>query len=94
MRFGITRVRAAIIVLHDAQGAPLPVGSVVQREGDTERVVVGYDGETYLDNLQSDNRLLVDLPQGRCSARFTYPTNPSGIPRVGPLQCVTEQKTP
>ncbi|WP_038896562.1 FimD/PapC C-terminal domain-containing protein, partial [Xanthomonas vasicola] len=63
VHFGITRVRAAIVVLHDVQGAPLPVGSVVQRDGSSERVVVGYDGETYLDNLQRDNRILVDLPQ-------------------------------
>ncbi|MDM7554027.1 fimbria/pilus outer membrane usher protein [Xanthomonas fragariae] len=88
--FGITRVRAAVIVLHDAQGAPLPVGSVVQREGDVERVVVGYDGETYLDNLQIDNRIFVELPDGRCSARFTYPANPNGIPRIGPLKCIAE----
>lgn len=94
VRFGITRVRAAMIVLHDAQGVPLPVGSVVQREGNAERVVVGYDGETYLDNLQINNRILVELPDGRCSARFTYPINPGGIPRVGPLPCVLEQQTP
>lgn len=90
VRFGITPVRAAMIVLHDAQGAPLPVGSVVWREGDAERVVVGYDGETYLDNLQQENRILVDLPDGRCSAQFTYPANPTDIPRVGPLPCIAE----
>ncbi|MGW8273449.1 fimbria/pilus outer membrane usher protein [Xanthomonas axonopodis] len=94
VRFGITRVRAAIIVLHDAHGAPLPVGSMVQRDGSTDRVVVGYDGETYLDNLQRDNRILVDLPQGRCVAQFAYPADPGGIPRVGPLQCIPEQTTP
>ncbi|PPU35995.1 MULTISPECIES: fimbria/pilus outer membrane usher protein [unclassified Xanthomonas] len=90
VRFGITRVRAAVIVLHDANGAALPVGSVAQREGNAERVVVGYDGETYLDNLQADNRILVDLPQGRCVAQFAYPTEAGGIPRVGPLRCTTE----
>ncbi|MCC4611361.1 fimbria/pilus outer membrane usher protein [Xanthomonas campestris pv. esculenti] len=90
VRFGITRVRAAVIVLHDANGAALPVGSVAQREGNAERVVVGYDGETYLDNLQADNRILVDLPQGRCVAQFAYPPEAGGIPRVGPLRCTTE----
>ncbi|MEQ8033714.1 fimbria/pilus outer membrane usher protein [Xanthomonas sp. WHRI 6106] len=90
VRFGITRVRAAVIVLHDANGAALPVGSVAQREGNAERVVVGYDGETYLDNLQADNRILVDLPQGRCVAQFAYPAEAGGIPRVGPLRCTTE----
>ncbi|MCC4604640.1 fimbria/pilus outer membrane usher protein [Xanthomonas campestris] len=91
VRFGITRVQAAIIVLHDASGTPVPVGSVVQREGDAGRVVVGYDGETYLDNLQRDNRLLVDTPQGRCVAQFAYPVVSGGIPRVGPLPCIAER---
>ncbi|RBL28570.1 hypothetical protein BRN43_10775, partial [Xanthomonas oryzae pv. oryzae] len=77
-----------------AQGAPLPVGSVVRRDGSSERVVVGYDGETYLDNLQGDNRILVELPQGRCVAQFAYPVDPGGIPRVGPLPCMLEQTTP
>ncbi|MFO3705336.1 fimbria/pilus outer membrane usher protein [Xanthomonas codiaei] len=91
VRFGITRVRAAVIVLHDTNSAPVPVGSVVQREGDAERVVVGYDGETYLDNLQRDNRILVDTPDGRCVAQFAYPTSSGGIPRVGPLPCIAER---
>ncbi|MCC4619756.1 fimbria/pilus outer membrane usher protein [Xanthomonas cassavae CFBP 4642] len=91
VRFGITRVQAAIIVLHDASGTPVPVGSLVQREGDTERVVVGYDGETYLDNLQRDNRILVDTPDGRCVAQFTNPVVSGGIPRVGPLPCIAER---
>jgi len=90
VRFGISRVRAAIIVLHDAHGAPLPLGSVVQRDGSDERVVVGYDGETYLDNLQRDNRIVVELPQGRCVAQFAYPSAPSGIARIGPLPCIAE----
>ncbi|WP_115527445.1 MULTISPECIES: fimbria/pilus outer membrane usher protein [Xanthomonas] len=90
VRFGITRVRAAVIVLHDANGAPVPVGSVAQREGDAERVVVGYDGETYLDNLQNDNRILVELPEGRCIAQFAYPADAGRIPRVGPLRCIAE----
>lgn len=92
VRFGITRVQAAVIVLHDASGAPVPVGSVVQREGDAERVVVGYDGETYLDTLQRDNRLLVDTPEGRCVAQFTYPAGSGGIARVGPLPCIAERR--
>ncbi|MCC4586891.1 fimbrial biogenesis outer membrane usher protein [Xanthomonas melonis] len=91
VRFGITRVQAAVIVLHDATGAALPVGSVAQREGDAAQVVVGYDGETYLDNLRGDNRILVDTPQGRCVATFTYPAVAGGIPRVGPLPCLPER---
>ncbi|APP77219.1 fimbriae usher protein [Xanthomonas vesicatoria ATCC 35937] len=90
VRFGITRVRAAVIVLHDANGDPVPVGSVAQRQGDAERVVVGYDGETYLDNLQNDNRILVELTEGRCIAQFAYPADAGGIARVGPLRCMAE----
>lgn len=90
--FGIAPVRSAVIVLHDAAGAPLPVGSRVRLEGGSgEQAVVGYDGETYLDALQAHNRLRVVLPDERaCTVTFDYPAAPAAIPRIGPLTCVKE----
>lgn len=87
VQFPIRRVHAALIVLHDAQGQPLPVGSQVAVEGGGGTSVVGYDGETYLEFLGDGSTLLqVELPQGRCQARFDYP-KASGLPRIGPLRC-------
>ncbi|MGJ7902144.1 fimbria/pilus outer membrane usher protein [Lysobacter sp. 1R34A] len=93
VRFGIEQVRAAVVVLHDARGEPLPVGSRVRLDAGTNadsnasaNVVVGYDGETYFDNLQEHNAVRVDTADGPCSVRFDYPAG-GGVPRIGPLIC-------
>ncbi len=89
VRFGLTPVRAAVIVLLDAAGAPLPLGSRVHAPGGT--ALVGYDGETWLDTLRAHNRLRIDLPEGgSCSVEFDYPSGGQAIPRIGPLACTKE----
>ncbi|NNC24852.1 hypothetical protein HKX41_11975, partial [Salinisphaera sp. USBA-960] len=45
VRFSIEKIRAAVLILRDAAGAPLPLGSAVL-SGNGERATVGYDGET------------------------------------------------
>jgi outer membrane usher protein len=91
IRFAITQVRAATLVLHDRAGKPLPVGSEVRLLGAADLpVVVGYDGETYLDNLQPHNRLQVITPAGRCAVAFDYPAAASQVPHIGPLTCLPE----
>lgn len=92
VRFGITPVRAALITLVDAAGTPLPVGSLARLHGATgsEPVLVGFDGETYLDTLKLHNRLEVNTPDAICHVNFDYPTQSSGIPQIGPLRCLKE----
>lgn len=94
VRFGITPVRAAVVVLHDRAGKPLALGSRVQLEGAGDgQAVVGHDGETYLDTLAAHNRLRVETPTGVCTAGFDYPQGGDTIPRIGPLTC-TMQPSP
>lgn len=89
--FPIRRLRAAVLILHDAAGRPLPLGSRAWLEGAAESaVVVGYDGETYLDTLEAHNRLRVRTPQGLCYAGFDYPQHLGPMPRIGPLLCREE----
>ena len=88
VRFGIEQVRAAVLVLHDAQGQALPVGSRVHLDSGGN-AVVGYDGETYLDSLQDLNTVRVDTADVPCSVRFEYPAG-GGVPRIGPLICQTQ----
>jgi outer membrane usher protein len=87
--FGLRRTRAMRVILHDDAGAPLPVGSSVRLPaGGT--ATVGYDGETYLEDVVLPAQLQVELPEGHCSVRLDPPvtaTSP-GVPRVGPLRCV------
>lgn len=94
VEFGITPVRAALLTLVDAAGAPLPLGSRVSVNGQATHAVVGYDGEVYLDTLQAGtNRLTVQAPQGRCGVSFDHQKADQGaIPKIGPLTCTPEAR--
>lgn len=89
VRFGITPVRAASVVLVDGKGQPLPLGSRVYLDGQGgESSVVGYDGMVYLDTLDEENALSVHTQAGVCKARFTWHKSPAGVAQVGPLACL------
>lgn len=91
VKFGIVPVRAASILLVDATGKPLPVGSAVRLRGHGgEPALVGFDGAVYLDTLDEHNVLDVTTPIGSCHAGFDYRKQGSGIPQIGPLTCRKE----
>ena len=93
VRFGITPVRAAALLLVDDAGKPLPVGSLVRVNGRAgERTLVGFDGAAYLETLEARNTLEVQTPDGRCRATFEYKKVGAGIPQIGPLRCATETR--
>ncbi len=88
VRFGITPVHAASIILHDAAGKPLPVGSHVQVRGKPDsNAVVGFDGLTYLEGLEAHTALEVQTPDGFCHVQFDYSAGREGVPSIGPLAC-------
>lgn len=89
VRFELAPLRAAVLVLQDAAGRPLPIGSTVQPE-DGDMAMVGRDGETYLEALQSHNVLRVRTPDGVCRIAFDAPRTDDVIPRIGPLTCLPE----
>ena len=92
VRFGITPIRAASILLVDAAGQPLPLGSLVRLQGQTtgEPALVGFDGAVYLDTLNIQNVLDVETPGGACHVSFNFPKRGNGIPQIGPLRCLKE----
>lgn len=96
VRFSIRRLHAALVVLHDARGTPLPLGSRVHVEGRPDAdVFVGHDGEAYIESLDARSRLFVDGAAGRCFADIAYPDAASGpIPRIGPVPCLQEGSLP
>ena len=88
VRFGIEPIRAASVVLHDAAGKPLAVGSTVQLKGAAaSAAVVGYDGVVYLEGLGVHNALQVTTPAGDCAAAFDYRAQAQAVPVIGPLVC-------
>lgn len=91
VRFGITAVRAATIVLVDTDGAPLPLGTRVRLRGqDGEPALVGFDGIVYLDTLDDHSQLEIENGKSRCTVRVDYPKAADGLPQIGPLVCRME----
>jgi outer membrane usher protein len=86
--FGVEPVAAAIVILVDAAGVPLPVGSVATLAGADESAVVGYDGRTYLDGLAARNGLSVEIKDGAtCTVTFDFTPEPGRQTVIGPLVC-------
>ncbi|WP_024890678.1 fimbria/pilus outer membrane usher protein [Luteimonas huabeiensis] len=89
--FAMAPVRAAMAVLHDADGAPLPAGSRARVRGRDATVVVGHDGHVYLEHLDDRHHLHVSTPGGDCVATLELPEDAGhGIHRIGGLPCVPE----
>lgn len=88
VQFAIQRVHAALVILHDAAGKPIAVGShATLRAPGASPAIVGYDGMAYVTGLAAHNLLDVVTPTGRCVARFDYPVKARSVPRIGPLVC-------
>jgi outer membrane usher protein len=80
--------RAALVILHDAEGKPLPPGSEVTLDGAEETFTVGYDGETFLDGLRETNHITVQTENGACEATFAFhPRKGEVQPVIGPVTC-------
>ncbi len=88
VRFGITTIRAASVILHDASNQPLPIGSRVTIAGQADHgAMIGFDGTVYLDTLGVHNTLIVHAPSGICRTSFDYRNDSKSIPAIGPLLC-------
>lgn len=83
--FALENRRGLSLALVDAAGEPLPAGSRIRRAGGTDGVV-GYDGQVYLEDVEADVLLEVDLPSGRCRVRVVRPEPPASS-ITEPLTC-------
>lgn len=86
--FGVAPEPAAVLVLVDAAGEPLPIGSLAALEGAAEEAVVGYDGRTYVTGLGAHNTVRVrrrNAPD--CSVAFDFVAIPGKQVTIGPLAC-------
>ncbi|HEY0232878.1 MAG TPA: fimbria/pilus outer membrane usher protein, partial [Dokdonella sp.] len=92
VRFGMAPQRAASLLLVDAAGRPIALGSRVRVAGKSDAgALVGFDGVVYLDNLDLHSALTVQTPVGACHAYVDYPAHTTGaIPELGPLSCRPE----
>jgi outer membrane usher protein len=85
--FGVKPSHGAVVILHDVQTHPIPIGRTVRLDGSREMSIVGNDGEVYLKGLSNANRVTVDLEsEGSCAATFSY-IDDGTLPSIGPLTC-------
>ncbi|NVD99553.1 fimbria/pilus outer membrane usher protein [Massilia sp. BJB1822] len=86
--FPVERYRAATIVVQQADGTPMPVGTPVRHVQSGAEAVIGYDGMTFVDELGEENELVVGKPGAQCYVRFRYqPAANSALPVLGPFPC-------
>lgn len=95
LNFPVEKLRSASVILHDSNGKPLPVSSQVLRAGQATEYV-GWDGITWMENLEASNPILVTTPDGRsCRTELTIANGqPLALKTYGPLTCALPPPPP
>lgn len=86
-RFEIERYAAATLMLVDANGRALEVGTLARLDGGAQGAMVGYDGVLFVDGLRAQNRVIVGSGKTLCDVRFEYRPVAGELPTIGPLVC-------
>lgn len=88
-------VNAAIVVLHDAAGRPLRPGMVGALQPGLRGTAaaapdftVGYDGRAFVENLSTENEVVVQLEAGSCRARFAFAPRQGTQVSIGLVPCL------
>jgi outer membrane usher protein len=89
VRFGVAKSPpSALVTLRLANGQVAPAGAEAVLAGTNERVIVGYDGQTFLTHLRPSNDLTVYLADdATCVAHFDYAPTAKGGPDVVEAVC-------
>ncbi len=92
IRFPIKISHAALLRLVDETGVALPLGSTVTLRSSGAKYPVGYEGEAYVEDLNPNNEIAVERPDGvRCTVAFAYRPLPGEVPTIGPLRCQAQK---
>lgn len=79
---------AALAVFVDETGTPLPVGTIGTTQDGSE-VMIGYDGETWIDGLREDNVITFRISAASgCRARFAFRRGDAAQAHLGAVPCV------
>ena len=85
--FPVRRMRNALVVIVQPDGAPVPPGTLVTVLSSMEAFVVGKRGEAYLTDLNDSNKLRVTWKDGSCELTIALDPAAASEPRIGPLAC-------
>jgi outer membrane usher protein len=87
VNFPVRRSRNALVILHQADGTPVPPGARVTMSPSNEEYIVAKRGEVYLMDLQDDNRIDVRWKGEHCSLPLALDPAKGSEMQVGPLIC-------
>ena len=88
VRFEIERNHPVLLVLIGRDGEPVAAGRRGRIVASGERVVVGYDGQVFLDNLVADTTIEVAFADGRCLYHVAASQSSSdSVPRRREVGC-------
>jgi len=85
--FPVERYSAATIIVQDSAGHFLATGMPVLHVQSGKKTLVGFDGVTFVDDLQAENDLRIGEGDSLCSVHFAYQRPATGLPVIGPLRC-------
>ncbi len=87
--FGIKpQAAAAIVVVTDADGAALPIGTVVTLDGSDEEFIVGFDGQVFLTSLAPENSISSTANTALCRGQFAFAPKGDEQQTIGPVKCI------
>jgi len=87
VQFPVRSSHNALVVLHQHNGKPVPVGAHVTVMPNGLKFTVAKRGQVYLTDLEKDNRIDVQWSGGRCDLAVTLPADGHAEPLIGPLTC-------
>ncbi len=91
--FPVARYHGASLILVDAQGKVLPVGTRVTLQESGVSGLVGYDGLVFFEALAPLNHLVAELDEKTCVAEATFDAGAS-MTTLGPFTCIVKETSP
>lgn len=79
----------AIVSFVDTNGLPIPAGALGTLGRNQKSFVVGYDGQSYVKELEKNNRVAIEDASGRtCTANFSFKPDQNRQIKIGPVPCL------
>ncbi len=92
--FGLRRTRAVELIVQDADGQPLPLGTQLQA-ADGRTFPVGHEGRAYLEDLEQPALLQATTPEGvHCQVQVKVPAATAPRSALPQARCTSPAGTP
>jgi outer membrane usher protein len=88
VKFAVRRNRQALLVLQQADGTPVPLGTRIRLLPNDAEFIAGRRGEVWLTDLaDKTQRLRVTWASGGCELDMVVPPSDGAPAKIGPLAC-------